>query len=316
MYTTLNEWLDENTHRQFPLTDNASGVSTLSDYQLPQNLIVDILLNVPGIADNNMFYVSKVVVNSYTIDITISYDMGNVIFAVGSFTGIGKSNAVNREYSFTGKQFSDETLKPFGDITGTIIIGNTEQTFEDPGEWPFDRTSTNIISTCISTGVTGVRRLIVNDTAMHGSITLKEGNNVTFDYTQEEGEHIITINATDHIETGSSLNSDSDVMDALIARFGAPVTSINNISPDVNGNFKLNGIDCTNVKGTNNGLTIDNPCANPCCDKEIHLSDVYNSINALNARYSLLLDHFLSVSQGINGLQNHLGILQLNVEQQ
>jgi hypothetical protein len=317
MWTLLPEFLNDNMHRSFPLDDTATGVDTTASFQMPQSLMVDMILNVPYSADVTKFFVSNVVFRRYSLDISVGYDKGGATITVGTFANIPVDQLANTLYYISALNQPLVADSEFEQLNGAVIIGRTEEAVKYPGSWTFLPATGKIISTCINRGLVGVRQIKVGDEVFTGKVALKEGNNVTLTSTFDpvNNETVIQIAATNNLNSAISIASDADIIAALVANYGRPVTTINNIKPDVSGNFKVQGLDCTTIATAAGLVTINNPCAKPCCDTT-YLTGAYEGLADLNSRYGRILEFYNNLSSVLNDMQNQLAILQLNAQQQ
>lgn len=311
MAITLKEFLNDNQHRNYPLKDNASARDTTNTINLPQTLMADMVLNVPQDANMDEFYVSNVVIRSLSVDITISYYNGGDILDIGVFSEISADADPFAVYELAAFPQAAAVNKAYESVTGTLVVGLIEEALAYPGAWSFTLETAELTTSAIHGGLAGIRQITVNDETFSGNIVLREGPNVTLDseYDAVNDKYIITVTAAE--TAGSGLRNDTDVYNALVEQFGPPITKINGINPDNLGNFILSGLDCTDIQGISGGLTINNPCSQPCCDKS-YLDGIYDALAELNSRYSRIIDFYTNVSTNINSMQNKLAMLQLN----
>jgi len=312
MAITLKEFLDENQHRNYPLNDGASARDETNSMNLPQTLMSDMVLNVPDDSIMDQFYVSNVVIRSMSVDITVSYYNDGDPIEIGVFSQITVDAAPHTTYQISVSPQIESANKKFEAVTGAVVVGLLDDTIKYPGSWTFNQTSGQLTTSVVHTGLMGVRQVVVGSDTFTGSIVLKEGTNVTLDseYDVINDKYIITISAG-NVNSGLVLKDDQDVFDALVNQYGTPLTRINGIPPADDGNFVFSGLDCTNLSQISGGLTIDNPCSKPCCDKS-YLDSVYDNLAELNSRYSRIIDFYTEVSSNINNMQNKLAMLQLN----
>lgn len=300
-YSPLNEWSDENSHRQFPLLDSASGKDVTGDFAIPQTLMVDMILAVPPGSDITKFYVKSIIARRLFIDIEIGYDDGGAL-TVGWVRNIPHDSGRNATYYV--EAVTQDTFSAFEVLTGAIVIGDPKPTVELPGVFQFSPANTYIHPSRVMEGVAAVRSIQVGSNILTGDLILQEGDNVTL--AVDLGTNTITVNAVVNDEdTGTVIGNDADIIDELVNRYGQPIISINGQSPDSEGDFSVVGADCTVIQTVNAGLSIGNPCAEPCCDKST-LSDVYAVLSQLNLRYAVLESYYQSIGLNINQMQARL----------
>lgn len=298
---TANEWSDENSHRQFPLIDAATGKDVTGNFSIPQTLMVDIILAVPIAYDTTKFYVKSLLVRRNYLDIEIGYDNGAAL-TVGFAKSIPRTAARNSTYSINPVVQSVE--KDFEMLTGAVVIGSPAETVDQPGSYSFDPANTYIHSSRVMVGLACVQSIQVGAAVLSGNLVLKEGTNVSFDVDPINNE--ITVNATiSEGDGGTFIGSDADIIAALTAEYGPPIISINGQAPDGNGDFKIIGADCTSVVTGVSNVTVKNPCAEPCCDKSV-LTDVYGVLSQLNLRYAVLESYYQSIGLTLNQMQSRM----------
>jgi hypothetical protein len=321
MSQVFQEFADQNLHRVYPLTDESGGVDTSDQFTLPTSLITDIYLCVPNlpVVDKNKFYVSNVLVRKFFIEVTIGYDDPAVTQPLGVFKNISTAAELHTTYDFSPSQIqSGDEFTALYHMTGQITIGDTSEISALLGSWSFsqaDDTHSTFISTSrIGKGLLNVQYISVNDRLFTGNVKFREGSNITLDVDTQtvdgEYETVITVSASLNANSLLQLNSDADVLAALISQFGAPILSINGLLPEPEDrNFNIFGLDCTTVDAAANGLVLSNPCASPCCDEDTNLANILDSIANLNLRYAQLKAFLDAQFTSQNTLQNKLLVL-------
>jgi len=308
-YTVYQEWLDRNLTRQFPLDDSAEALDITGTFRIPTTFMVDMFLTIPPDTDNTLYYVKALTVRRYTIDVEIGYDGAGEELLIGKFTKIPCDAALNSSYDFEPSPQTDSSYKPFTIMTGTLIVGKTEEILKYPGRWLFQSDGTPILSTRASEGLAAVRSFKVGTQIFTGDIALREGSGVTLtpSYDSVNDRTVITISANiaDSGELAIPITDDASILANLTSLYGTPVTSVNGIKPDVSGNFTLQPIDCTEFTPIEGGVRVENPCSKPCCDKS-DLDDAYTAISELNLRYARMEGYYQSLSRNINELQARL----------
>lgn len=308
----LQEFLDQNQHRGYPLTDAASGRDVNDAFTISQSFMVDMNLNVPATSDMNGFFVSSILVRSMSIDVTVSYMKPDTsIITMGTFQDITIPSDLNAVYQMSVDKQPLQADSEMEASTGFLTVGRTDEAFDRPGYYEFTHSSAELLSSVVHGGLIGVKRILVDNDAFTGDVVLKEGDGVTMETAVDAstGKTIITISAAP--DDSITLNNDTDVFNALVAYFGTPVTSVNSIKPDATGDFTLTGLDCTLLEGLPAGLSMKNPCSKPCCDKD-YLDGAYQGLNELNQKCARLVAFYTEVRTSVNAMQNKLAMLQLN----
>lgn len=308
-YTPLNEWCDENQHRQFPLTDDSDGRDNTGSFTLPQTLLCDLFFCIPPGADNTKFFIDLIVVRRYSVDIYFSYEKPDTsVIRIGSVTGIPYNAGRNSVYYLSTEQQALTADQPFELMTGAVVIGSMAAVLEHPGAWSFERAAATIISTRLSEGLAVLHSIGVGNSIFTGNIRLKEGANITIRPTYDALTGITTLTIAADVgsieDISIPLTSDAAIIQALTQAYGRPIETINGIQGDSSGNFRLIEADCTDITDSAGdfGVIIDNPCALPCCDKS-HLENIYQDISELNLRYARMESYYEAISRNVNALQ-------------
>lgn len=315
MPDTLQEWLDQNQHRVFPLDDAMTAEDVSGSFQIPTSFMVDIFLNAPPGSDTAKFYVKSLVVRRYSIDVEIGYDGAGDELTVGRFTKIPHDQAINSVYPFEPEDQPLSANRQFTLMTGTLVVGSVQELLARPGQWVFQSSETAILATRVSIGLAAVTSMLVGSSIFTGNVALKEGSGIilTPSYDATRNETVVTVSAdlAGLAEVAVPITNDASIMYNLVQRYGQPVTNINGVAPAVDGNFTLQPLDCTKIENYgSSGLSISNPCSLPCCDKS-YLDDVYTSISELNLRYARMEGYYQSLGRNINDLQSRMIALEI-----
>jgi len=314
MPENLQEFLNENSHRNYPIQDDLNPIDITSAFTIPTGLIVDMQLAVPYSTVNvGTYFISSVTIRRYTVDVTLSYkpDAG-VAFVIGSFLNLATSGATNQSYAFLSLPDDQLTDDSFADMTGTIVIGTGLTAVPDAGAWEFLETATALNATVMDEGLTQVRSIQIDNQKFYGNVIFKEGTNVSFTPIYDAVTDTTTVTIAARLLDSSSeiiLDNDADVMAALIDLYGPPIVTINNIEPDASGNFDIVEEDCITVTGGTNSILVNNNCSTPCCDGD-YLDDAYTALNQVNIRYAHLVDFHEATTSNIDQIQQRLGLLE------
>jgi hypothetical protein len=96
----------------------------------------------------------------------------------------------------------------------------------------------------------------------------------------------------------------------LSENVGNSIKTINGISPDDTGDFQIKGLDCTAIGQQASGITIDNPCAKPCCDSNgADSAEILKALTDLTAAKDVLNNYYVSLATNVNSLQARLSSL-------
>ena len=322
MSAIFTEFLNENLHRSYPLTEASGGLDSTGAFSLPSSLISDIFLCAPCLpeVDKSKFYIERVVVRKSFVDIELGYDDALITSPLGVFRNIDTSLPPHQAYDFIPYEYTGGgVLAPLYYMTGQVIVGEFVETVRSLGSWNFDQStaekSTKILETRISKGLLNVQYISINDRLYTGNVKLKEGANVSLDVdtrTLEGGdtETVITVSASLNAASTLQLSNDEDVINALTDLYGRPIRTINGMLPDPNRNFNVLGGDCTAIEPEgSHAVVISNPCSRPCCDEDTNIDNILSSIANLNQRYATLKAFYDSTSTAVNSIQNKLLVL-------
>ena len=300
----MNEWCDENSHRQFPLADASTGKDVTGEYTIPTAFLVDMILAVPVAYDTAKFYVKSLVVRRLFVDIEIGYDDGTAR-SVGWARNIPQSSVRNGVYAINSVSQSVEPDLEM--LTGAVVIGDASNIVEEPGVYSFDPSEAYIHGGVVTVGLACVQSLQSGAHVLTGNLVLKEGTNVSLEVNVSDNS--ITINTvgnqTPEGDTPTVIGSDDDIIDALTEKYGEPIVTINGKKPTGAGDFKVTGADCTSVGVGSSNITVSNPCASPCCDKSM-LTDVYGVLSQLNIRYAVLESYYQNMGTTVNQMQSRM----------
>ena len=314
MSQTLQEFLDANLHRVYPLEDSASGIDVTNTFVLPSNFITNLFLCVPdevGITVDN-FYVQRIVARTSFIDVYIGYNDVEVTAPLGVFKDIATDAPIHSTYIFTPAQLqTNDQFTPLFHMSGQITIGTTESMVELLGSWEFDYVEGRIIAANVSRGLLNVQYISIDGRLFTGTVKFIEGANLVIDINQQiiAGDTVtfLTFNATLSADSTLQIVNDEDMLAAFNTTYGGlPINTINGLLPDVDRNFTLTAADCTTITTTGNGLTFENPCARPCCDEDVQIQAILSDMANLNERYANLFTAYENNAITIQDLQNKI----------
>ncbi len=316
-YVPLLEWLDDNSHRKFPLDDSASGIDTTGSQTLPTSLITDLFLCVPTSADVTKFFLKSVLIGRYFVNIEISYvkpDTSEIV--VCRFTNIPTSQANNSVYYAEPAEQAITADLPFTKLTGAIVIGRCTEALAMPGYYEFTKVTGLLLSSRISQGLAVLQQITVGSRIYTGNIILKEGSNVKMTPIYDAGTDTTTITIDANIASLADLpvplTDDASVLYNLTVLYGRPIATINGIKPSAGYDFQIRGLDCTTdgVLASGAGITFTNPACQPCCDKSM-LDAAYAAISELNKRYARMESYYENIGRNVNELQARMVALEI-----
>lgn len=277
------DFLNSNSVRSFPIKEGLSCTST-DGFVIPTDFMVD--MTVSASSDVSVgFYVSRLYNYPDVVIIELT-DTSDVV--LGTFTVL----------SGAFSQYKLYTLAPSTDYTGAngkLTAGSLSSLQALPsGIYVFDRTATELESRCVVPSRTAINRLVFTDEKSNslsftGSVNILARNNLRF---RKNGSTII-------LDAGDGLGLNKDCGATL-----APITTINNVGPDANGNFSLLGLDCAQFSSVSDppGLSLDDSCCKPCMGCE-EIGQLTERAMQVEADLLKLRDYFTNLQQLITQFQ-------------
>ena len=315
----LQEFLDQNMHRNYPIQDDCV-VQAVDGTYLPSSFLVDCLITIPctddeqQAIDSSRFFVSSV--NHYTnsVQVVISYQPeGGEAFQCAVSTAIVLDSSVSQSFKAKAKLTpasdipDDVVYAPLKNLDGTLWIGTTAD-LVNLGTQRFIYANAALRSTCIvkNLEITDiVSTLTVLDSAgvplatLSGNITLQTDGSVILEF--DPVTNTLTIGVNDTWLNGK--------LNTLFNGAGTPIKKINGQSPDANGNFTVSGLDCLDVKeftGTN-GIGISNTCSKPCCGEDSgDIADIQISQQSIKDKVDRISENLNSFINSINNVETRL----------
>jgi len=254
-------WLNQNSVRAYPLSEEASRRDSTDSYELPDNFLVDMVLPVNATLDYDpsSFYLSKVTVFGTSITIEFSYWTGTEASLVGRVTIDVNTFEHDKTYYLNGQD-------DFEGVVGKVIVGTLDTLLNSAGVYEFDLAGGRIESSIIVPdirGVTGLRVLDGTDVGelYQGDVAFEPGDNIRFTISDFGGITVLKISAIDGEGTISDCECQGD------ETTGGPIRTINGVPPDNLGNINLIGDDCLQVipRASENQVQVTDKCSKPCC---------------------------------------------------
>lgn len=250
-------WLNENQNRRYPFLDSATMEDQTGTLRVPDELIVDLVFPVHAVDyDLTKFYLQRLTVFAGGIVLEIGYEGVSDPIAVRSVTEA--EHAENAGYYLDGRG-------DFEDSAGRIAIGRIEQIRKFGGSYTFDPSATRLLPTVLRPSLKGVRAMRVvsatNEESeyLQGDIELIAGSNIELEViTAPGGDKQLRISAVNN----PGYEQPCDCPDTSRGRC---IETINEIPPDANGNFTLEGDGCLSITAFGNGVAFNDTCAEPCC---------------------------------------------------
>lgn len=317
------EWCDQNMHNNYPLVDSAQGIST-SGVVLPSSFLVDFQLIVPHLFEPDCasrFYISSIIRNASSFQIELSYFLSAdepIVCAKSEEISIDLRNTSTIE-DRTIALFPVSNYQGLNHLLGYFIIGSCVD-MQNIGSLQFTHSNANLLSLRVYITDIELSNITIqtsNDDKIKISedFIIRAGDGIGLSLTEEYNEElnvnmpILNIFRVPTIaESESKYQSIQDVIVGTKEALGEPILRINGIAPDRNGNFTVTDGDCVNIKNNSNGITINNPCSQPCCS-ENSIEDVQNAISLLEQAQERLQSSYESMAININAIQARLSSL-------
>ena len=306
-----SNWLNQNLLRNYPFEDEVSRVAN-SGAQLPNVLIADISLPVPiGTLDPADVFIQQVVGFATGVAISLA-DRNAPSTTIASTTVFSASHERLDSYTLTGQG----TLLG---IIGRITLGDPKTLLEIAKatyDFRLSPANSRLVVSCIRPYLQGVTGIQVTDsetgetTTLTGVIGIEAGDNMVFDVNPNE----LVLNSG-LLDPGTDEDDDCGCENSLGADgttgTGDPIMSINGIEPDENGDFTIEGIDCTDVNPITYGLEIIDTCSTPCCGCD-QIDILYQALQAVENEVGRLQEVEEQLRGRIDNLQTVLLNGQLN----
>jgi len=274
-------WLNENTQRNYPISEEATLFDISGSFRLPLNLIVDLVWPVQATADveTDHFHIYNVSIFGDGITITLGYD-GTPI---GSVSVSRTTHEINQSYFISG-------IGDFYDSVGKIAIGELDTLLSSGGSYSFDVAGGRLEPTVIRPNLKGVTAVVIIDgqdrsDPLYGDVEFAAGRNMEFTVSTVPGgnprirfDAVESADLTDDCEC-SNLTSDAPC-----------IRSINGVTPDGSGNIELVSVDdCLVIEpgASGNQLQFKDQCSKSCCGCE-KLNTVVEDLNLLTIEVSTL----------------------------
>lgn len=306
----LKSWYEDNAVRKFPLLETSKD-------DIPRSFMIGMEISIPygmtvseGAAVNPLYtlHVSNIVIGTSEVAVTISAgESGGAV----AFVAVPTSQLTTPQgWALAGVSNANPLLQG---VSGTVYFGYPDTFLHGAGTYTLTPSEGEIEPECIHPYPDSFRGLVVNGRMLTGDITLVEGDNIRLSF--DEADRLVI--AYEPPEVLGGLYTRADLLAALSDYYGAPVTTINGIAPNVMHDFTIDAGEesCVEITSLEHGIRIANTCANPCCDPS-QLANIAEAIQVLNTRAARLASYLEATSTNLNALQNELGILKLGLKQQ
>jgi hypothetical protein len=258
------EWLNENSQRSYPLTEEATKTDITQEFELPDDFLLALYFPVHAGEDvqPGNFFLYKLAIFGTGFNIVIGYDNGtSTPVTVASAIIARATHTEYLSYALPGQG-------DFDDSVGRLVIGRLNSIDAlAPGQYEFAYEDGQLEIDAIRPMIRGVQGLVLlNGTdrsdRLYGDIELQAGNNIKLTPVLVTGENpVVRIDAID----GEGLSDDCVCDDESEA---PAIRTINGIPPTAAGDFTLQGDTCIEIQAITNGVKLVDKCSEPCCDCE------------------------------------------------
>ena len=301
----LKEWYTENASRRFPLAtlvpDGEGSVAPtgLDDEgkTLPNSLIVGMQLCVPrtmlatreagttlpydALADSYRIYLKTVIITLARVEITFATVSGEEIAEAVWTPSTEIGNLPVHGVAIAPLPTTDSNIGSTK-ISGYVFLGPDAAWGPHAAVYSF--TGSNIYNSMVSESCIAadadnrVTGLVVNGTSLTGEIEIVAGDNTKLSATGNE----LRIDFAG--DTAEGITSRAELIAAIVELYGDPVLTINNVTPDANGNFSIDSSDGSiSVATIDHGVSLTSTVGSECCDKD-SLMGMATNIQTLNTK--------------------------------
>ena len=258
------EWLNQNSMRHYPLSEEASTEDTTGSFKIPDDFLVDMVIPVHATLalDPSKFHILQLAVFGTGVNISIGYDgdiAGTVSVPLASF--------------MRNSAFFIQGVGDFSDVLGKLVVGSLTTLLALGGVYSFSVANGRIEASVVVPDIRGLSGLRVRSgetfsDLIQGDVAFEAGANVRLDVVTLGDVSVLTINAIDGEGTIADCECDQGVAD----RPG--IKTLNDVQPDENGNIELVGDDCLEVNPSPgdvpadiqpNTIELKDTCSKPCC---------------------------------------------------
>lgn len=290
------DWLNANSQRKYPLSEDATLVDTSNSFTLPNDFIVDMILPVhaDNTVDPTLFHVAAVSIFGTGVSLALGYNgtiIGSVAIDGGTFTP-------NQTYviNCTGL---------FYDTVGKIVIGSLNTVFQSAGAFSFTVAQARLVPTVVKPDIRGVNSIQVNSNGnlsapLQDDFVFQAGTNMLINVLPGVGGEPdkVVFSAIDGSQF--SQGCDCDANTALPC-----IKTINGIPPNNSGDFTLLGDDCLLLDGIANGVKLTDQCAKPCCG--------CTELNIIQQTMEFMVSQVTSLENLASQLQQAILVTQTNL---
>lgn len=257
MNAVFPDWLNANSGRAYPLSENGSRLDSTSTIKIPDSLIVAAQINMLPSYIGGTFFIRFISVSSFAIIITIGYSILGADRDVAKITVSPGAHKENDTYAFVGSGQDSSIL-------GSLTIGRLDDALSTvPGGVEFSSESSSFEVSALfvsSPAIEAVEVYSGNSLVKRFSSVLKlrAGENIRLTYVDPD-QNIIRIDAI----SGENLTEPSGCENAT--PLPPCIRTINGQVADENGNFNIDGGKCIDVTASKGNIKLEDLCSKSCC---------------------------------------------------
>jgi hypothetical protein len=255
------EWLNQNSQRNYPLAEIATGTDVTASFTLPQEFILELDLPIDSgmNVDPSRFFVQTVTAYATGFSIIVGYQPTS-----GSAVSVATA-LIPRSAHVNGQMYALGGIGNFADTVGKVVIGRFDDIDEQAaGSFTFSLTSAPLDPDCVRPILRGVSSISIASGAeisqpLYGDIILVADQNIQLT--------TVVVSGQDPQILISAIQGEG-LIDTCVCegdQNGSPILTINGIPPTAGGDFTILGNDCLNVQGIQNGIQLVDTCSQPCC---------------------------------------------------
>ena len=327
------EWLNSNMHRNYPLVDSMV-VQATNEIYLPSSFLVDLQLVVPYVegVDSAGFFISSIVRNATSFQVTIGYMTNTDTSSIRQGFDCAVSAAIPIDLIAGDSYDTNDHVIPVSAITTAATDVGPSYKYGIPDSYAAMRGMRGLlyVGSCADMGNISAMNFLYEHSAIMQTCVFVESKSESLEslrivdrygtdakFTEDATLILGTGIKADITGSTVTLRIDSDyaidrINDMLSSAIGNAIKTINGMPPDENGAFYIEGLDCTNIEPvqTGNGITISNPCAQPCCDAGgADTAEINTALADLTAAKDVLNNYYSDLATKVNLLQARLSSL-------
>ena len=293
------EWLNANSQRNYPLTDDATGIDTTGSFVLPTDFLVslDLPLSTGVDADPSRFFLYQLGAYATGYIVIIGYQPPTGYPIQVASASIPTAGFVeNQTYALGG-------IGDYADTVGKVTINSLGNIGSQPGGFfTFTLATARIEPDCVRPIIRGVSSIIVTN-----------GNNQSVRLT---GDIELIADSNMQLTTSIVAGQNPQIMFSAIQGEGLaqpcvcagdtvanPITRFNGVAPTPSGDFTIVGDNCLKITPIANGLQFTDACSQPCCGCA-ELEAITQDLQQLSANAATLQGFVGRVSTSVDTFAN------------